>query len=150
MTFTLDNLINSLAGALRAQYPNYPVYYSPNQQGTTYPCFFIFLMPSTIEDQIEGRFMRDLGIDIVFVQQRNIVNGNAEILAVQDFLDANLEMFEYTDATGEMAYISTYERRASTEDDEMHYQFHIRQRVSVPRNTVLMQEMEDANASIKE
>lgn len=42
MIFTLENIINSLAGVLTAQYPDYPVYASPNQQGTDYPCFFIF------------------------------------------------------------------------------------------------------------
>ena len=48
MIFTLENIINSLAGVLTARYPDYPVYASPNQQGTDYPCFFIFFMPSKI------------------------------------------------------------------------------------------------------
>ena len=48
MTFTINNLINSLAGVLKAKYPEYPVYTSPNQQGTNVPCFFIFLMPIII------------------------------------------------------------------------------------------------------
>ena len=71
MIFTLENIINSLAGVLTARYPDYPVYASPNQQGTDYPCFFIFFMPSKIEKHMNDRFLRDLGVDIVFVQQRN-------------------------------------------------------------------------------
>ena len=65
MTFTIDNLINSLAGVLKAKYPEYPVYTSPNQQGTNVPCFFIFLMPSTVTAEVDERFYRDLGIDII-------------------------------------------------------------------------------------
>ena len=92
MTFTLDHIVNSLAGVLTSRYPTYPVYDSPNPQGTEPPCFFIFFMPSTIEGQVGERFLRDLGVDIVFVQERNIVNANAEILQIADYLDSVLEL----------------------------------------------------------
>lgn len=150
MIFTIGNLINSLAGVLKSEYPDYPVYDSANQQGTAYPCFFIFLMPSTVEDQIDERFYRDIGIDIVFVQQRNIANGMREIQEIQDFLDFNLEMFPYSDGSGEQAYIHTFERNASTEDQELHYKFHIKQRVSMPRKTNRMNLLEDTDVGIKE
>ena len=150
MIFTLENIINSLAGVLTARYPDYPVYASPNQQGTDHPCFFIFFMPSKIEKHMNDRFLRDLGVDIVFVQQRNIVNGNAEIQAIAEYLDGALDLFDYVDGRGRKAKIRTFERQWQTEDDEMHYQFHIRQRVSIPRNNELMQIMEENNASIKE
>lgn len=148
MIFTTDNIINSLAGVLQEQYPDYPVYDSPNQQGTDFPCFFIFFMPSTIESQIDERFCRDLGVDIVFVQQRNIVNENVEIQAIAEYLDENLELFQYTDGSGDTAMIRTFERQWKVEDGELHYQFHIRQRVSMPRIPNPMQEMEENNASI--
>ena len=150
MTFTIDNVINSLAGVLKAQYPDYPVYISENQQGTQYPCFFIFLMPSIIRSEIDERFFRDLGIQIVFVQQRNKLNGNIEIQSIQDYLDYSLELFEYTDGVNPAVLIRTYEREASTEDEELHYKLHIKQRVSIPRDSILMQEMEDANVRVKE
>ena len=149
MTFTIANIINSIAGVLRGGYPDYPVYDSPNQQGTDFPCFFIFLMPSTISAEVEGRFYRDLGIEVIFVQQRNIVNGNAEIQAIQEYLDENLELFQYSDGSGEPVLLHTYERQATTEDDELHYQFHIRQRVSVPREPNPMMTMEENNVSVK-
>lgn len=148
MKFTIQYLLNSLAGILKAEYPTYPVYTSSNQQGTAFPCFFIFLMPSTISAQPDERFYRDLGIDIVFVQQRNIVNGNAEIQAIQEFLDSSLEAFLYSDGES-AARIHTYEREASTEDEELHYKFHIRQRVSAPRAKNPMKEMEGSNVSIE-
>lgn len=149
MTFTIANIINSMAGILRERYPDYPVYDSPNQQGTDFPCFFIFLMPSTIAAEVNQRFYRDLGIEVIFVQQRNIVNGNAEIQAIQEYLDENLELFQYSDGAGEPVLLHTYERQATTEDDELHYQFHIRQRVSVPREPNPMMTMEENNVSVK-
>ena len=149
MTFTIANIINSIAGVLREGYPDYPVYDSPNQQGTDFPCFFIFLMPSTISAEVDGRFYRDLGIEVIFVQQRNIVNENAEIQAIQEYLDENLELFQYSDGSGEPVLLHTYERQATTEDDELHYQFHIRQRVSALREPNPMMTMEENNVSVK-
>ena len=149
MTFTLDNITNSLAGVLRTQYPEYPVYTNPNQQGTSFPCFFIFFMPSAIESQVDERFIRDLGIDIVFVQQRNIVNGNEKIHAIAGYLDENLELFPYFDGSGAIVPVRTYERQWQTEDEELHYKFHIKQRVSVPRTSNPMERLEDNHANIK-
>lgn len=149
MIFTLENIVDSLAGVLNEKYPDYPVYGSPNQQGTEFPCFFIFFMPSQIESQIDERFMRDLGIDIVFVQQRNIVNGNVEIYSIAGYLDEVLELFPFTDENGEKVFIRTYERQWKNEDMELHYQFHIRHRVAVPRDIILMEEMEENHAYVK-
>ncbi len=148
MRFTLENVVNSLAGVLTAKYP-YPVYESPNQQGTEFPCFFIFFMPSKLEGHPDERFLRDLGIDIVFVQQRNLVNGNAEIHKIAQYMDESLETFPYTDGSGESVHIHTYEREWQIEDGELHYKFHIRQRVSIPRNDVTMQRMEENSAEVK-
>lgn len=148
MIFTIPNLIDSLAGVLKKIYPTYRVYTGPNQQGTEYPCFFIFLMPSTIDDQVDERFYRDLGIDIVFVQQRNVVNGNAQLQEVQENLDANLALFDYSDGAGTIP-LHTYEREASTEDQELHYKFHIRQRVYIPRTPNPMRVLEENNVNIE-
>lgn len=148
MIFTLENMINSLAAVLNKKYPEYPVYDSPNQQGTDFPCFFIFFMPSQIDSQIDERFMSDLGIDIVFVQQRNIPSGNTEIHAIAGFLDEVLETFPYMDESGETAFIRTYERQWKSEDMELHYQFHIRHRVVLPKNIILMEEMEENHAYV--
>lgn len=148
MKFTLENVINSLAGVLMAQYP-YPVYESPNQQGTDFPCFFIFFMPSKVGAHLDERFLWDLGIDIVFVQQKNLVNGNTEIHKIAQYLDESLETFPYLDDSCKSACIRTYEREWQIEDGELHYKFHIRQRVSVPRNDVMMQRMEENSAEVK-
>ena len=143
MIFTLEHIVNSLAGLLKAEYPEYPVYDSPNQQGTRFPCFFIFFMPSTVDSHVGDRFLRDLGIDIVFVQQRNLVNGNVRIHAIAQYLDETLELFPYSDGSSDPVMIRTFERQWKNEDMELHYQFHIRQRVALPRENMLMREMEE-------
>ena len=63
MIFSLHHVIDSLAGMLTGAYPDYPVYDSPNQQGTSFPCFFLFFMPSTIEEHVGNHYFRDLGVD---------------------------------------------------------------------------------------
>lgn len=149
MTFTIANLMDSIAGVLKVGYPGCPVYLGPNQQGTDYPCFFIFLMPSSIADEPDGRYFRDLGLDVVYVQERNAVGGNAEIQAVQEYLDEHLLIFNYSDGTGTVP-LHTCEREASTEDQELHYKFHIRQRVSLPGDFNPMQVLEENNVEEKE
>lgn len=149
MIFSLEYVVDSLAGVLARQYPDYPVYTSPNQQGTSFPCFFIFFMPSTLEGHVGNRYFRDLGIDIVFVQQRNIVNGTAQIHAIADYLDEALEQVPYSDGSGGEAFLRTHEKKWQTEDDELHYQFHIRERVAVRQEANLMQRMEDNRAYVK-
>ncbi len=148
MIFTLGNLVNSLAALLTARYPEYPVYDSPNQQGTKFPCFFIFFMQSTIDDEVGSRFIRDLGIDIVFVQKRNMINGNTQIYEMVEYLDEALEAFPYSDGGGETAPVRTFERQWQSEDQELHYQFHVRQRVKLPEHRYLMEELEENNVKI--
>lgn len=92
--------------------------------------------------------MRDLGVDIVFVQQRNIVDGNAEILRIAGCLDEALELFPYV-YDGKQAMIRTYERQWQNDDGELHYQFHIKQRVLIGRGTDPMGRMEENNAHIR-
>ncbi len=148
MIFTLERILDSLAGVLQGRYPDYPVYYSPNQQGTEYPCFFIFFMPSEIKSQPGSRYMRDLGVDIVFVQQRNIVDGNTELLRIAGCLDEALELFPYA-CDGKQVMLRTYERQWQNDDGELHYQFHIKQRVLIGRGTDPMERMEENNAHIR-
>ena len=116
MKFTLMGVLDSLAGVLKKGYPEYPVYIEPGIQETEVPCFFLFLMPSEISGETGGRYLRDLGIDIVFVQQRNIQDGNRGMLSVAEYLDGALDCFSYTDGSGDTALIRTFERNWKTED----------------------------------
>lgn len=148
MTYTVRGLVNSIASQLIRAFPDYPVYDSPTQQGTTYPCFFVFLMPSSIIDQIDRHEKRDLAFDIVFVQARNTPNAYAQIHGVADSLDVLMDTVIYM-ADGESVPLHTHERTWSIEDQELHYKLHIKQRVAKDVPHIPMQE-EETNVEIKE
>ena len=148
MTYTVRGLINSIASQLVGAFPDVPVYDSPTQQGTSYPCFFVFLMPSTITDQIDIREKRDLAFDIVFVQARNTPNAYAQIHGIADTLDELMGTVEYT-VDSETVPLHTHERTWSIEDQELHYKLHIKQRVhqAVQHNPM---RVEETDVEIKE
>ena len=148
MTYTVRGLVNSIASQLVGAFPDYPVYDSPTQQGTTYPCFFVFLMPSSITDQIDGWEKRDIAFDIVFVQARNTPNAYAQIHGIADDLDVLMDIVYYT-ADGETVPLHTHEREWSIEDQELHYKLHIKQRVAkaVQHNPMTS---EETNVEVKE
>lgn len=149
MTFTITNLIDGIAGMLK-DVRNVPVYTSTHQQGTDYPCFFIFLIPSGIRDQIDGIEMRDLAFDVVYVQERNSVNGEAELYEIADALDEALDMIEYSDGSEEdPVLLHTHEREYSIEDQELHYKLRVSQRVSHPTEGTPMQILEETNVQIE-
>ena len=153
MTFTWDKVINSIADQLAGIFPDgeggclYPIRRSPTQD-TTYPCFFIFPMNPSIDDGLSGILERESGLDIVFVQQRNADDQNEGILAVQEALDEGLDMLTYSDGT-DTCQLHLLERNATIEDQELHYKVTIRQRVSPPRDVILMETMEEDNVEIK-
>lgn len=150
IAFTIPRIVSSLAAVLSAQYPDFPIFASAAPQGVTPPCFFISLLPSSISSQVgDGVFLRDIFVDVVFLQQRNVLNANAKIQEVQEFLDYSLETFLYSNGENS-ALIRTYERQAQVQDMDLHYQFHIRQRVSLPENPNPMEVLKENNVAIEE
>ena len=107
-------------------------------------------MPSTTEEHAGNRYYRDLGVDIVFVQQRNLVNGNQKIQEIAEFLDLTLDTFWYADNSDLRTLLPTSERQWNIEDEELHYQFHIRQRVALQAKENLMSDMGENDIGIKE
>ena len=97
MTFTLEKLRDSIAGVLKKNYPDVPVYGNPNQQGTKTPCFFVFFMPSDMEREIGRRTRRVIGVDIVYLTRRNDSNTYDQLITVADLLDEVMERVPYTD-----------------------------------------------------
>ncbi|MBS6644544.1 MAG: hypothetical protein KH366_13275 [Clostridiaceae bacterium] len=128
MIFTLEKLTNSIAGVLKQNYPETPVYSNPNQQGTKFPCFFIFFMPAEMKDEMDRRSRRILGIDIVYLTKRNIPDAYDQLTAVVDTLDFALDFIPYEGTED----IRTFDREWRIEDKELHYQFYIKAVVSVP------------------
>ena len=147
MIFSLELIIKSIASQLEGEF-GVPVYASATQQGAEYPCFFIFLMTGRIRDQIDRACLRDIGIDVVYVQARNAVNADLELLQIGDRLDQLLDMISYTDGT-ETVPLHTHDREQSIEDQELHYKLYIRQRVSIPELYPLMM-TEETDVKIKD
>lgn len=148
MIFTLDNIVNSIAGVLSQHYPELPIYSNPNQQGTQPPCFFVFFMPSKTENQVGRRFMRNIGIDIVYLTERNITDAYDVLISTAETLDQALEFIPYTD--GEQAgNLRTFDREWKIDDGELHYQFWIKAIVSYPDYSPGMEGMEEVKGGIK-
>lgn len=147
MIYTIENLIQSIAAQLKTVYPALPVYDTFTLQGNEYPCFFVFLMPSNISDQIDGVDKREIFFDVVYVQQRNITNAYADLYSVADTLDELLDVVNYT-ADGETVPLHTHERNYSIDDQELHYKFKIIARVSRPYTPNPMQ-TEETDVGIK-
>lgn len=147
MIYTIENLIQSIAAQLKTVYPALPVYDTFTLQGNEYPCFFVFLMPSNISDQIDGVDKREIFFDVVYVQQRNITNAYADLYSVSDTLDELLDVVNYT-ADGETVPLHTHERNYSIDDQELHYKFKIIARVSRPYTPNPMQ-TEETDVGIK-
>jgi hypothetical protein len=146
--FSIDNLINSIAAQLKTKYPALPVYDSYTLQGCKFPCFFVFLAPSNIYDQIDAYDKRELNFDVVYVQERNAPNAYGTLYTVADTLDELLEMVTYADGE-ESIPLHTHERNYSIDDQELHYKFRIIARVSRPVSPILMQTLEEDNVRIK-
>lgn len=149
MKFTLMGVLDSLAGVLKKGYPEYPVYIEPGIQETEVPCFFLFLMPSEISGETGGRYFCGTWALTLYLCSEEYPGWKQGMLSVAEYLDGALDCFSYTDGSGDTALIRTFERNWKTEDQVLHYQFHIRQRVSVPGESDYMREMEENHAGIK-
>lgn len=144
MTFTLERLLDSIGGGLKENYPDIPVYSNTNQQGTDVPCFFIFFMPTETENRVGRRFMRNIGIDIVYLVERNDPDMHDQLVSVADKLDYAMEFISYEDGK-----LRTYDREWKIDDGELHYQFTVKAVVSYPDNTPQIDSVESYEGGIK-
>lgn len=147
MTFTFEKLIDSIAGQLADNFKDVPIYDSPSFN-TSYPCFYVFLVNPKIEDGIDGTYIRETMLDIVYIQERDSSAQNVELINVLEKLDECMDMITYVDGD-ESALLHTYERNGNIEDQELHYKLRIKQRMSVDNEHIYMNEMEEENAEIK-
>ena len=150
MIYSIEYLIQSVAGTLRSAFPGVDIHDSPTQQKSGWPCFYIFLRPSDIRDQLSARDARNISLDVVYVQERNTPNGNAELYEIADTLDELLDVVPYSDGSDEDPVpLHTHERDYSIEDQELHYRLRISQRVSRPVGRTPMQ-TEETDVQIKD
>lgn len=137
MIFALKEVLESISGVLKAHYPSAPIYSNPNQQGTKTPCFFIFFMSSELQDEMDLRSRRVLGIDIVYLTKRNITDAYDQLVMVADTLDSAFDFIPYKGS----ANIRTFDREWKIEDKELHYQFYIKTVVSIPNEGPMIGEL---------
>lgn len=147
MTYSIAGLISSVAAMLSEKWTEVPVYGSPVRQAS-YPCFFVFLMPSTITDQVSERWRRDISLDVVYVQERDAPNAEEALWKVAEELEELLDTVSCTDGT-ETVLLHTHDRGVSIEDQELHYKFRVPVRVSVQTEETLMQTLEEEDINVQ-
>lgn len=147
MTYSLSNLINSVAGALSGL--DYPVYDSQTQQGVETPCFFISLMPSEISGEPYDRYFNTVNLDIVFLQDPNIPNATDLIYTVIDYLNEHLALFDYSDGE-ETCKMHGLQRKHHLEEMDLHYQITIKMRIHIDVEETVLKSLEGIEIEIKE
>ncbi len=143
MIFTLERLQDSICGILKENYPDIPTDSNPGQQGTEVPCFFVFFMPIETENRIGRRFVRNIGMDIVYLVDKSDPDAHDQLVAVADQLDFVLEFIPY-----EGGKLRTYDREWKLDYGELHYQFTVKAIVSYPDNTPTIESMESYKGGI--
>lgn len=151
MTYSIENVIGSIATLIKTQYPDYNIYASAVPQGVTTPCFFISFMPSNSKSEVDSRYMNELGLDIVFLMAPNQINVTETAYGIIEYLNENLETFDYyedfeDDPAGVM---HTYDRNYHFEDMDLHYQITIKARGHFEITETLMQKLEEITYEIK-
>ena len=96
MTFTMPALSRSLADYLAPSLPDVSFYADPNQQGTASRALFLRQTNARITSQVGGRFLRRLGLDLVYLEQLNSVDAETRLQAAADVLDQRMETFPYS------------------------------------------------------
>lgn len=138
MNLTVSTVAQSLAAYLATYFPGVTFYENPNQQGTQAPCFFLQIRYSNINLAQGGRWLRVLGLDLVYLQDYNLPNLQQLYEAAAEQLDLVMETFPYADgvSTDGPALLRTYDREWRIDLDALHYQFELRNFVSLPPEPV--------------
>lgn len=144
-SFTIENIMQAIAVHIKTGYPDINVYPGANQQRTKVPCFFIMLVNPNMTPETGVFYMRDIALDIVYLQERNALNSNLALINVLEWLDANMSQIPFNDSV-----IWTYDRESSIEDEDLHYKFHVKGRVYLSDPQPIMETMEGLNVTATE
>lgn len=144
-SFTIENIMQAIAAHIKTGYPDINVYPGANQQRTNVPCFFIMLVNPNMTPETGVFYMRDIALDIVYLQERNALNSNLALINVLEWLDANMSQIPFNDSV-----IWTYDRESSIEDEDLHYKFHVKGRVYLSDPQPIMETMEGLNVTATE
>lgn len=143
MIFTMQALSHSLADYLAPVLPSVTFYDSPNQQGTRPSAMFLRRTNARIAKQMGDRFLRTLGLDLVYIEEFNRVGMDDRYTAAADVLDQVMETIPYTGGEGgETALLRTYERKWDIIDQVLHYKFDLKVWVSQEEDAILMRSIQ--------
>ena len=144
MTITLQSLSRALAEHLATELPGVSFYADPNQQGTAVPALFLRQTNAKISKKMGNRFLRKLGLDLVYLVQPNAVDTDTQLQAAADVTDENLDIFPY-----DGVFLRTYDRRWEITGGALHYKFDLNLWLTKSEDTVLMQSIQELNMEAK-
>lgn len=151
MNYTIETMADALAKHLKPLFPSVSFYEDPNQQGTKMPCMFLQQRYSNIKLETGGYYLRTIGLDLTCLENYHLPDLQKRYQKTAEILDLHMETFPYTDDTqAEPVQIRTYGRQWRIDLDALHYQFEIRERVSIPKETVKMQNIEKYREEVVE
>lgn len=143
MTFTMQGLARSLADYLAPALPGVTFYDNPNQQGTKTPAMFIQRTRAKITKKMGARFLRQLGLDLVFLVDYNRPDMEDRYVEIADTLDGMMELFPYSGEAGKKGVLlRTYERDWKIQDEALHYKFDLKLWVVRKEDGVLMRSIQ--------
>lgn len=143
MIFTMQGLTRSLADYLAPALPGVTFYDNPNQQGTKMPSMFLQRTRAKIALKMGGRFLRQLGLDLVCLVDYNQVDMDDQYARIAETLDELMETFPYSNGEGgKSILLRTHERNWSIQDDALHYKFDLKLWVGRSEDDVLMQSIQ--------
>lgn len=143
MIFTMQALTRSMAGYVAPDLPEVTFYDNPNQQGTKMPAMFLQRTRAKIALKMGGRFLRQLGLDLVCLVDYDQVDMEDQYTKIADVLDERMETFPYSSREGgKSILLRTYERNWNIQDGELHYKFDLKLWVSPSEDAALMRSIQ--------
>lgn len=143
MNFTISTVAKSFAAYLEPYFPDVTLLQNPTQQNANPPCMFLQQRYSFIKVKTAGRFLRQIGLDLVYRERYNLSNLQELYQAAAEQLDLLMETFPYSDGTTEgTALLRTYEREWRIDQDAMHYKFELQVWVEQPETITPMETMD--------
>ena len=102
---------------------------------------------SRIHKYPAGRFLREIGIDLTYLEDYNLPDLQRRYTTAAEALDMVMETFLYTDGTN-TGLVRTYDREATIDLDALHYIFELRVFVFPDKDSVKMRRIDELNEEV--
>lgn len=143
MNFTVSTIAVSLASYLTSSFPGVTIIQDPVQQSANPPRMFLQQRYSFLKLRQGGRWLRTIGLDLVYEADYNLTNLQQIYQSAAETLDLLMETFPYTDGTAtETTLLRTYDREWRVEANAMHYKFELQVWVELPEDFNPMETMD--------